>query len=307
MEYVRRRPKDLVVDERRIYHAEVELCPSCGSRLHLSGYYASQKTVQHLGGVVHIAHHRKECRTVGCALFGKRYSSAFYQHEALPHSSYGLDVVAQVGYWRDREHLSGEEIHRRLQGSIQLSLGQVYGLQAQYRMLLACSERSRGPALSPVAQTYGGVILSLDGLEPEGASEQLWVVREVLSGGILAAGWLPRVTQETLTQFLAPVQTFLREQGLSVRATISDKQKPLVAALESLFPGVPHQFCQAHYLRNIANPVYAQDHALKTSLRHEVRTALRDSLRQVAGDSSDGAFSPSAGDRAVCRGEPGEA
>jgi len=76
MAHLRRRPKELVVEERRIYHAEVEGCPECGSPLHLSGHYRCRKTVQHLDRVVYVASRSKECRTESCSLYGKRYPSA---------------------------------------------------------------------------------------------------------------------------------------------------------------------------------------------------------------------------------------
>ncbi|MDM8527040.1 zinc ribbon domain-containing protein, partial [Anaerolineales bacterium HSG24] len=40
---------------------------------------------------------------------------------------------------------------------------------------------------------YKGLILTVDGLEPESGQPQLWVARELLSDTVLAAGWLPRV------------------------------------------------------------------------------------------------------------------
>ncbi len=292
MAHLRRRPKQLIVQERCIYHAELELCPACGTPLYLSGHYSWRKTVQHLDKVVYVASRPKECRDPSCRLCGKRYPAAGAQGVALPHSTYGLDVVAQIGWGRDREHLSGDEIHQRLKSRVQISRRHVDLLLQQYRLLLACAQH---PQLEKLAQTvveYGGLIISLDGLEPEGAQEQLWVVREVLTDTTLAAGWLPRVNAETLRELLAPVKAFLERHGWPVLATLSDKQGPLVGALEATWPGVPHQWCQAHYLGNVAQPLYEQDQALKTDLRQDVRKAIRRSLKEVAAEVPGGAFSP---------------
>jgi len=193
MAHLRRRPKQLVVQERHIYHAELEHCPACGAALHLSGHYTWRKTVQHLDQVVYVASRPKECRQVGCPLSRKRYSSAAAQGVALPHSGYGLDVVAQIGWWRDREHLGGDEIHQRLKSRIQISRRHVDLLLQQYRLLLACAERPQVEKLARAVAQYGGLITSLDGLEPEGAQEQLWVVWEVLTDTVWVAAWLPRV------------------------------------------------------------------------------------------------------------------
>lgn len=69
--------------------------------------------------MVYVASRPKECRNPACPLRGKRYPAAAAQGVALPHSTYGLDGVAQIGWWRDHEHLSGNEIYHRLQGRIQ--------------------------------------------------------------------------------------------------------------------------------------------------------------------------------------------
>ena len=290
MGHLRRRPKQLVPQERRIYHAELELCPHCGTPLRLSGHYMWRKTVQTLDRVVYVASRPKECPNSGCPQYGKRYPSVAAQGVALPHSTYGLDVVAQIGWWRDHEHLSDYEIHRRLQGRVQISRRQVDWLLQQYRLLLACTHQ---PALERLAQAvaeYGGLIISLDGLEPEGAQEQLWVVREVLTQTILAAAWLPRVTAETLGALLRPVKASLEHHGFPVLATLSDKQTPLEKALETIWPEVRHQWCQAHFLRNLAQPLYERDQALKTELRQQVRARLRASLRQIAAQTPQGVF-----------------
>jgi hypothetical protein len=211
-----------------------------------------------------------------------------------------LDVVAQIGWWRDREHLGGAEIYDRLCPQVQIGRRHVDLLTHAYRLLLACAQRPSPAQLSGVVAEYGGVLLSLDGLQPEGAQEQLWVVREVLSDTILAAGWLPRVTQETLGALLRPVKVFLEDHGWPILSTLSDKQVPLEKALNVTWPHVPHQWCQIHYLRNAASPLYERDRALRTDLRGEVRKQIRASLRKVADGGSDvgsgsalgGAFSP---------------
>nr|HID13106.1 hypothetical protein [Anaerolineae bacterium] len=145
--------------------------------------------------------------------------------------------------------------------------------------------------MAQVAAERGGLIISLDGLEPEGASEQLWVVREVQSERTLVVGWLARVNHQTLKRLLAPVVAL----GLPVLATVSDKQGCVRKALEETWPEVPHQWCQSHYLGNVTRPIYDQDRTLKTELRKTIRQAVRESMKEVLSESQGSAFSPSAG------------
>jgi hypothetical protein len=295
MTYIRRRPKHFTIQDRIHYICELDTCPACGTRLVTCRHYRWAKPVQQLDKVVYVTNRPKRCPNSACVAAALTYGAAAAQTVALPNSSYGLDVIAQLGWWRDHEHLSSAQLHTRLQGRVQISCRTVTLLLTQYRLLLAGAEQLKRPLLAAAVQTHGGLILSLDGLEPEGAQEQLWVVREVLTDTILVAGWLPRVTQATLQELLAPLVELLTTNQWPLLATVSDKQQVVELALTTLWPQVPHQWCQAHYLRQVAEPILAHDQAFQVDLRRDVRQALRPSLRQVASTADDGAFSPTGG------------
>jgi hypothetical protein len=295
MTYVRRRPKHLTIQERLHYTCELETCPVCGTGLLTCRHYRWAKTVQHLDRVVYVTNRPKRCPNPACPAASTTYGSAAAQAIALPFSSFGLDVIAQLGWWRDHEQLSTAQLHARLLGRVQISPRSVSLLLIQYRLLLASAEQLKQDALAATVQTHGGLILCLDGLEPEGAQEQLWVVREVLTDTTLLVGWLPRVTQATLQELLAPVVELLRSNHWPLLATLSDKQQVVELALTTLWPQVPHQWCQAHYLRQVAEPIIEHDQAFQVDLRRDVRRALRPSLRDLANSADQGAFSPSSG------------
>jgi len=300
MAHLRRRPKHLPIDERITYVCELTRCPACGTPLQPCQHLSWTKTVQHLDRVVVVASRPKECPNPACAEARRRYPSAAAQTVALPHSTYGLDVLALIGWYRDHEQLDGTAIYERLRTQVQISRRHVDVLTQHYRLLLAAAHRPDPRVLAQVVHDYGGLLISLDGLEPEGAQEQLWVVREGLSGTILAVGWLPRVNATTLATLLAPVQRFLAERQWPVLATVSDKQAAVVTVLQATWPDVPHQWCQAHYLRNAVKPIHDHDHALQVDLRREVRQALRASLGDLATATDAGPFSPS-GDQSAGR------
>jgi hypothetical protein len=295
MTHLRRRPKYLPIDERITYTCELARCPACATPLQPCRHLSWTKTVQHLERVVVVSSRPKECPNPACTDATRRYPSAQAQTVALPHSTYGLDVLALIGFYRDHEQLSGTAIHDRLRTHVQISRRHVDVLTQQYRLLLAAAHRPDLRVLAQVVKDYGGLLLSLDGLEPEGAQEQLWVVRAGLSGAILAVGWLPRVNAGTLAALLAPVQALLTEQQWPLLATLSDKQPVVVAAVQAAWPDAPHQWCQAHYLRNAVKPIHDHDHALQVDLRREIRQALRTSLGALAAAADAGAFSPSGG------------
>jgi len=61
---------------------------------------------------------------------------------------------------------------------------------------------------------------------------------------------------------------------------LSDKQKGLVPAVAAVLPHSRHQFCQAYYLRNLAEPLAEADAAFKGELRRIVRAHVGAVLRQ---------------------------
>lgn len=281
--------KQLEVQARYIYNPEFENCPHCDEPLRARRYYQWRKTVQQMDRVIYVASQARECVNPLCEHEGQAYESAVVQTITVPKCTYGLDVIVQVGWWRDKEHLNREQIHSRLQERVQISEREVDHLYARYQVLLGCAERLDAQRLYQIAKERGGLIISLDGMEPEGASEALWVVREVQVEMILVAAWLPRVNHTTLGTLLKPVA----DLALPILATVSDKQGCVRKALNEIWPDVPHQWCQPHYLGNATKPLYARDSELKTELRRTIRQEIRENLKEVLSNSEGADFPPS--------------
>ncbi|NTV99825.1 MAG: transposase, partial [Oscillochloris sp.] len=168
------------------------------------------------------------------------------------------------------------ELRADLTPQIQIGESQVRRLYQQvYLSLLACHERQHHERLAQAAAQHGGLVLALDGLAPEGGEPQLWCIRELLTGVVLRSGWLSGQDQATFEGFLQP----LRDLIWPIRAIVSDKQRGLLPAIASVLPTTPHQFCQSHYLRNLAEPLASADSALTVSLRQAVRQELGPLLR----------------------------
>jgi hypothetical protein len=282
--------KPLEVQTRYIYNPEFEKCLHCGERLRAQRHYQWRKTVQRLDGAVYVVSQARECANPECEQQGQVYKSAAAQMVTVPKCTYGLDVIAQIGWWRDREHLNREQIHVRLRDhGVQISEREVDYLYGRYQVLLGCAERLDIQRLHKIGQERGGLIISLDGLNPEGASEQMWVVREVQTEVILVVAWMPRVNHKTLGALLKPVVGL----KLPILATVSDKQGCVRKALEEVLPDVAHQWCQPHYLGNATRPIYDRDSELKTELRKTIRREIRGSMGEVLSDPKGTDFSPS--------------
>ena len=113
-----------------------------------------------------------------------------------------------------------------------------------------------------------GVILALDGLQPDVGHEVLWVVRDCLSSEVLLARSLLSAAAKDLEPLLREVAEAV---GMPVLGVVSDGQTSIRRAVERALPGVPHQLCQFHFLREAAHPVFEADRHTKVRLKAEVR------------------------------------
>jgi len=120
-------------------------------------------------------------------------------------------------------------------------------------------------------QKQGHVILALDGLQPDVGHEVLWVVRDCLSEEILLARPLLSSTQGDLTALLKEVKELLKELEVPVKGIISDGEETIRSAVAFVFPDVPHQLCQFHYLKDATKPLYEADRHAKTQLKKHLR------------------------------------
>lgn len=260
---------------------ELDHCPVCKGPMKVA-YTSGPKLVQTMRGVLAIAHLPKRCTNAECAAYWVKWKSATWQQIAPRSCTYGYDVIAQVGWQRQTGKEPFASIQTNLAKRMQISETQVRNLyHGRYLPLLACHERRSWDQLGVIA-VQSGLILTLDGLAPEGGEPQLWVVRDLTSGLTLRSGWLARQDEATFVNFLQPIA----DLKLPVSAILSDKQRGLVPAVAVVFPQAKHGFCQTHYLDNAAEPVADADEAMKVALRQEVRMELGDLIRQEQVESS---------------------
>jgi hypothetical protein len=140
-------------------------------------------------------------------------------------------------------------------------------LVEQYDELVALS-MSQAPERRERLQAQGRLILAIDGLQPEVGHEVLWVVREVLSGEVLLARSLLSSTGGDLVPLLREATVGLE---VPVEGVVSDGERSVRNAVAEAFPGVAHQLCHFHYLRQAAGPMWEADRHAKKELKKRVR------------------------------------
>lgn len=188
-------------------------------------------------------------------------------------------MIALVGQLRYREHRSVPEIHRALeQRGVVLAERTVGHLIERYEELVAL-HLTDDRRLRERLTREGGVVLALDGLQPDAGHEVLWVIRDCVSGEALLARSLLSATEADLTPLLREVQDALPVPILGV---VSDGQQSIRNAVATALPGIPHQLCHFHYLREAARPIYEADRHAKKELKKAVR-GVRPIERAVEG------------------------
>jgi hypothetical protein len=220
-----------------------------------------------LQGPVFVAGKSKECVTPECVNYGKHYYASGVSLWSLPSSTYGLDVLAMIGWQHEHEHRQLVEIQRALnQRGIEINERHTGRLYRQFLALLSASREEAKEELAAIVQEYGGLILAMDGLEPEGSGMILYVLYEVQSRKVIAAWQSPPASETELLSWLQPYQA----HAFPVLATLSDGERALVSALKTCWPQAPHQRCQAHFLNNLAQTVLPEDERLRQAMRQDL-------------------------------------
>lgn len=77
---------------------EIEVCPMCGQTLESRQNWHTRKTIKTMEGPLFVAGRSKACQNPTCRNYGKRYYASRVGLYSLPQSSYGLDVLAFIGW-----------------------------------------------------------------------------------------------------------------------------------------------------------------------------------------------------------------
>jgi hypothetical protein len=266
-------------DRERVLRPARRLCPTCGSAMRIR--YENKRTLVTLTGTVRLRLKIRRCEAERCARFRKPYRPEAEGALALPQHEFGLDVAALVGALRHRDHRSVPEIHAILrERGVSIAERSVTNLLDRYDEVLA-TRLGNTDQLRRRLAGQGRIILALDGLQPDVGHEVLWVLRDCLSGTVLLARSLLSGTAEDLAGLMREV---VETVGLPVEGVISDGQHSIRKAVAEVLPGVPHQLCHFHFLREAALPVFEADRHAKKELKKGVR-GVRPIERAVAGRS----------------------
>ncbi len=244
-----------------------EHCWTCGAPMWVA--YTKRRKLMTLTGLIQLHLPVRRCRNPACPRYHRPYRPEAEGSFALPRGEFGLDVIALIGALRFAQHRSVPEIcadlNRRGVSICERSVTeQLYRYEELLALRLADQQRLRA-----LLNAQGFVVLALDGLQPDVGHEVLWVLRDCVSGEVLLARSLLGATEADLAPLITEVCEAVQ---VPIRGVISDGQQSIRNAVASALPGVPHQLCQFHYLREAAKPIYEADRHAKKELKKAVRS-----------------------------------
>jgi hypothetical protein len=287
-----KRPRSYPNVIKRWYRPVEHECPQCHRTLR-QAMTLTRRTVITLQGVIKLIHAGYRCPDTQCQGHVRTYRSAQADALALPGFTYGLDIVVLVGRLHLSEHQTVDEVHqellRRLSPlGVQISRREIlYLFEAYCTLLQASSEAKNDQEWLAQVKKNGGIIVSVDGIQPEKGNETVYLVRDALTGRVLAAENVTSSETAVIKALLAPVVTL----GVKVLGTITDAQESELKAVEELWPEVPHQVCQFHALRDAVKPAFEADKKVKTAMRKQLQPKVRALRKQLKKDISQGSAS----------------
>jgi hypothetical protein len=245
-------------------------CPSCGHLMYVCDHRF--RRIHTLGGPVQLVCRLNHCPDPRCPGHARTKSPEIEVTIALPRLAIGWDVLCWIGHRRCSRHWSIAQIQAELADSygIKLSEDSLARYIRQYQILLAA--RQQDPAT--LRRQYQGVkeiILAIDGLQPEKGHETLSVVRELTQKRVWFAEPLLSATEDEVRRLIQKAKEWAESLGQPVGLWVSDKQDAFVKGIAAEFPGVPHRYCDNHFLRDVAKPVLEADSHTKVQMRKKVR------------------------------------
>lgn len=258
---------------------EDRACRRCGKFMRVTDRMS--RYLRTLGDPVHVVAVVCRCPDKSCPGRGEKRVSEDLMALAPPHWSVSWDLFAWMGHRRYGRHWSVPQIRAELwdRFGVTVSDDVVEDYTAQYEVMVAARESD----LERLREAYRDtteLVLTIDGLQPEKGHETLYVVRELSLGRLWFAEPLLSSARDEVRGLFERAKEIAARLDKPVRAWMSDKQDAFVSGVATVFPDVPHRYCQNHFLRDAAKPMLEADSHAKVQMRRKVR-GLREIERAI--------------------------
>ena len=244
-------------------HSTSFTCPICGARLE-HAYNDGGRKAETMKGPVWVVTNFYRCRNVHCQL-NKAFSPV--QEATLKRKKHGVDVWAKVIQHHFKHRIDYATISELMwdDWEVSISPGTVQAICESFEVAATPKIDTETKAL---VKKQGQIVIRLDGAQPEKGRPAYWTFIDNASGKVLLGQMLEKANWEMLVEIFKKIEN---EYGVDIVGGISDKQSNIVKAFQQFKPGIPHAYCQYHFLDHVAEPIASKDSHLLTRLRSEVR------------------------------------
>lgn len=259
---------------RRSYRPEQKLCPSCRHLLQRSHIVWRKQLIFSTGPEL-VTSWTYRCPNAQCETADQSYNSATAETLHLKHRRYSRELLIKVGYRRFWHHQTMYQLHDWLSQELHLKISQrqVLNLIGDFLALLRAGQPAK---VRLKLSRLKRLVIGLDGMQPEKGNKSLYLVRELQLSLTLRAESLDEGSQAVLSDKLfEPLKLLSAELGLSWQGIVSDAQESIRLAVAHSLPGVSHQLCQAHCLRQAGQMTFEADRTMKKQLKASFRLAIK--------------------------------
>jgi hypothetical protein len=214
------------------------------------------------------------CPKKDCCAAGEPIRSTQAEKLHLRQRRFSRELVVRIGFQRFWQYRTMYEIHGWLTQDLHLVIceREVANLFLDFLALLKAAQSAK---IRNKLGCLQGLVIAVDGMQPEKGNDCLYIVREIQCGVTLLAVNLEESSQTTLCeQVFKPLKALAQELSLPWRGVISDAQETLRLAVGECLSGIPYQACQSHCLRDAGKLTFEADRAMKKALKASFRQTL---------------------------------
>jgi len=255
------------------YRPEQNLCPVCHEPLKRD-HILWRKQVTFSTGARDLVSWAYRCPQEACPGSKTDFRSRKAEAVHLKYRRFSRELVVRIGYRHFWQHQTMYEIYDWLASDLQLKISTraVAYLLVDFLALLRAAQPAK---IQGKLRSLPAVIIGVDGMQPEKGNDCLYIVRELQCGVTLLAESLEESSQDTLCErIFEPLKDLVKELVLGWGGVVSDAQETLRLAVAQSLPGIPHQACQSHCLRDAGKLTFEADRAMKTDIKASFRHAV---------------------------------
>lgn len=283
--------KSNTIIQKISYRPEQKVCPVCQNILRRE-HIVWQKYLVFSTGIRVVTSWAYRCSQVDCSGAMTLYRSTQAERLHLRKRRFSRELIVRIGYQHFWQHQTMYEIHGWLTNDLHLSISEreVAYIFVDFLALLRAAQPAK---IRDKLGRLQGLMVSIDGMQPEKGNDCLYIAREIQCGVTLLAVNLEESSQDALCEhLLEPLKVLAQECGLPWRGVVSDAQESIRLAVAQSLKGVPHQACQSHCLRDAGKLTFDADRAMKKELKASFRQALPRLRRRIQALPATDPFRP---------------